>query len=125
MTRRVVRALGDPRVNVFGHPTGRRIGSRQPVEMDLVAVFEAAASNSVALEINSNPSRLDLKDDHLRLAKDLGCRFSIATDAHSPAQLGRMRLGVGMAQRGWVTAPEVINSLPLEDLQRFLRKSSR
>ncbi len=123
MTKRVMSALGHPRVNIFGHPTGRRIGSRQPVEMDLVAVFETAARNGVALEVNSNPSRLDLKDDHLRLAKDLGCRFSIATDAHSPAQLGRIRLGVGMAQRGWVTAPEVINCLPLEDLQHFLRKS--
>jgi DNA polymerase (family X) len=123
MTRRVVRALSDPRVNVFGHPTGRRIGSRAAVEMDLAAVFETAAKNDVALEVNSNPSRLDLKDDHLRLAKEFGCRFSISTDAHSPVQLGRMRLGVGMAQRGWVTAPEVLNCLSAQEFLHFIRSS--
>jgi DNA polymerase (family 10) len=125
ITQRVLRALNHPRVNVFGHPTGRRIGSRTAADLDLVPVFQTAARNDVALEVNSNPSRLDLKDDHLRLAKEFGCSFCISTDAHSPVQLSRMRLGVGMAQRGWVTAPEVINCLPLADLQRFLRKSPR
>jgi DNA polymerase (family X) len=87
----------------------------------LEKVFKAATANRVALEINSNPARLDLKDDHLRLAKECGCRFSIATDSHNPSQLGRLRLGVGMAQRGWVTPDEVINALPLDDLRASLK----
>ncbi len=121
-TRRVVRAMSHPRVTIFGHPTGRWLGSREGAEFDLAAVFEAAAENQVAMEINSNPARLDLKDDHLRLAKEFGLRFAINTDSHNPGHLSRMRLGVGMAQRGWVTAPEVINTMPLDKLRDILAK---
>jgi DNA polymerase (family 10) len=123
MTQRVIKALSHPAVNIFGHPTGRWIGTRPAVEMDLAEVFEAAARNGVALEINSNPARLDLKDDHLRLAKRFGCRFSVNTDAHTPEQLSRIRLGVGTAQRGWVSPAEVVNCLTLNELRRFLGKS--
>lgn len=122
MTDRVVRAMSHPRVNIFGHPTGRWLGSREPAEFDLAAAFEAARKNRVVMEVNANPARLDLKDDHLRLAKEYGLNFSIATDSHEPAHLARMRLGVGMAQRGWVTAPEVINTLPLDRLREVLEK---
>ena len=121
-TARVVKALRHPRVDILGHPTGRWLGKRPAVEFDLEMVFKVAQENRVALEVNSNPARLDLKDDHLRLARDCGCRFSIATDSHNPSQLGRMRLGVGMAQRGWVTAGEVINALPLDELRRTLKR---
>ncbi|MDQ4148659.1 MAG: DNA polymerase/3'-5' exonuclease PolX [Actinomycetota bacterium] len=123
MTRRMIRAVSNPDVNVLGHPTGRWFGSRPEVEVDLAPVFEAAARNMVALEVNSNPNRLDLKDDHLRLAKQYGCRFCINTDAHSPEQLSRIRLGVGMAQRGWVSPEEVVNCRPLPELRAFLAKS--
>lgn len=123
MTRRIIRALEHPRVNILGHPTGRRIGIRAAVEFDFEAVFEAASRNSVALEINSTPTRLDLKDDHIRLARQFGCRFAIDTDSHAPSRLPRMRLGVGMAQRGWVTKAEVINCLDLVELKKFFSKS--
>lgn len=116
-TQRVLKALRHPRVDIWGHPTGRWLGKREPAELDLAAVFECARENNVALEVNSNPARLDLKDDHLRLAKEFGCRFTVNTDSHSPAHLARMRMGVGMAQRGWLTADEVINCLPLEQLR--------
>lgn len=122
MTRRVVKAMQHPKVNIFGHPTGRWLGSREAAEFDLEKVFAAARDNRVAMEINSNPARLDLKDDHARLAKEFGLKFSINTDSHNPGHLSRMRLGVGMAQRGWVTAPEVINTLPVERLREFFRK---
>jgi DNA polymerase (family 10) len=121
MTRRIVNALRSPYVNVLGHPTCRRLGKRPPIDADLEAVFQAAADNQVALEISGHPERLDLKDDHIMLAKEIGCVFSIDTDSHSPASLGRMRLGVSMAQRGWVTAEEVINTRPLGQLQKFVR----
>jgi DNA polymerase (family 10) len=121
-TARVVKALRHPRVDILGHPTGRWLGKRPAVEFDLEMVSKVAQENRVALEVNSNPARLDLKDDHLRLARDCGCRFSIATDSHNPSQLGRMRLGVGMAQRGWVTAGEVINALSLDELRRTLKR---
>ena len=123
MTKRVVKAMQHPKVNIFGHPTGRWLGSREAAEFDLEQVFAAARDNRVAMEINSNPARLDLKDDHARLAKEFGLNFSINTDSHNPGHLSRMRLGVGMAQRGWVTAPEVINTLPVEQLREFFRKS--
>lgn len=123
MTARVVKALSHPAVNIFGHPTGRWLGSRPAAEFDLATVFRTARDHGVALEVNSNPARLDLKDDHLRLAKELGCMFSIATDAHNPAQLRRMRLGAGMAQRGWLSASEVINTRALPDLRRLLAKA--
>jgi DNA polymerase (family 10) len=123
MTRRVVKAMQHPKVNIFGHPTGRWLGQRDAAEFDLEQVFAAAKENQVAMEINSNPARLDLKDDHIRLGKEYGLRFSINTDSHNPGHLSRMRLGVGMAQRGWVTAPEVINTLPVGEIRKVFLKS--
>jgi DNA polymerase (family 10) len=123
MTRRVVKAMLHPKVNIFGHPTGRWLGQREAAEFDLEQVFAAAKENQVAMEINSNPARLDLKDDHIRLGKEYGLRFSINTDSHNPGHLSRMRLGVGMAQRGWVTAPEVINTLQVDEIRKVFLKS--
>lgn len=120
MTERVVRALQHPAVNIFGHPTGRRIGARPAAEFDLETVFGVARQNNVILEVNSSASRLDLKDDHLRLAREMGCRFSIATDSHHPRHLARLDLGVGTAQRGWLTPDEVVNTLELDDLKALL-----
>ena len=121
-TRRVVRAMEHPRVNVIGHLTGRRIGSRGPLDMDLDAVFAAAARTGTALEINSHPDRLDLRDEHVLRARNHGVRFSVDTDAHSTLHLSNLRFGVGTAQRGWVTGAEVINTWPLGKLRRFLDK---
>ncbi|MCA1840323.1 MAG: DNA polymerase/3'-5' exonuclease PolX [Actinomycetota bacterium] len=123
MTERIVRALSHPAVNIFGHPTSRRLGQRPPIEYDMAEVFKTAAANQVALEINASPSRLDLKDDHIRAAAEFGCMFSIDTDAHAPLRLDRMRLGVGMAQRGWLTKEQVIGCMPLKTLKRFLTKA--
>jgi DNA polymerase (family 10) len=120
MTARVIKGLSHPRATIFGHPTGRWLGQRPGAEFDFDAVFQAAARNSVALEVNSNPARLDLKDDHLRLARKHGCRFCINTDSHKPSQLARMNLGVGMAQRGWLGPGEVINCRPVDELYELL-----
>ncbi|MGH2769547.1 MAG: PHP domain-containing protein, partial [Actinomycetota bacterium] len=124
MTRRILRAIENPHVHILGHPTGRILGRRPASELDLEAVCEAAAAHGVALEINASPRRLDLKDDHIFLAREYGCLFAISTDAHSPAELYYLRFGICSAQRGWVTRREVINALPLEELRRFLAKET-
>jgi len=121
-TRRVIRAIEHPQVHVIGHLTGRRIGSRAPIELDLEAVFAAAARAGTALEINSHPDRLDLKDEHIIWAKRHGVKFAVSTDAHSPVHLALRRFGVATAQRGWLAREDVINTWPLTKLQRFLRK---
>ena len=124
-TRRVIRAIENPYVNVIGHPTGRKIGARPPIELDLEAVFEAAARTGTALEINSHPDRLDLKDEHILWARRHGVRFAVSTDAHAPVHLPLLRFGVSTAQRGWLTKDDVINTWPLARLQRFLRKGRK
>jgi DNA polymerase (family 10) len=122
MTRRIVKACENPHVNIIGHPTGRRIGSRPPLEYDLEEVFAAAARTGTALEVNAFPDRLDLPDEHVLWAKRHGVKFSVDTDSHSTVHLPFMRYGVGTAQRGWLTKEEVINAWPLSRLRKFLKK---
>jgi len=124
MTRRMIRAMENPDVNVIGHPTTRKIGRRDPVDLDLDAVFEAAARTGTALEIDAYPDRLDLRDEHVRRARRYGVRFSIDTDAHAVGHLDAMRYGIGVAQRGWLTKDDVIDAWPLSKLRRFLRKGA-
>jgi DNA polymerase (family 10) len=122
MTRRVIRAIENPFVNVIGHLTGRLIGKRPPIDVDLEAVFEAAARTGTALEINSFPERLDMKDEHILWARRYGVKFAVNTDSHAAVHLPFMRYGVATAQRGWLTRDDVINTWPLAKLRRFLRK---
>ena len=122
MTRRFVAACENPRVNVIGHPTTRRIGRRPSVDVDFGELFRACARTGTALEINASPQRLDLPSDHIRAARDAGVRFAIDSDAHSVADLGNMPYGVGTAQRGWLTPDDVINTWPLDKLHAFLAK---
>ena len=125
MTRRIVRACENPHVNVIGHPTARLIGRRPPIEFDLDEVFRAAARTGTALEVNSFPDRLDLRDEHIMWARRYGVKFAVNTDAHSTVHLPFMRYGVGTAQRGWLTRDDVINAWPLSRLRRFLQKGRR
>ncbi len=122
MTRRVIRAIEHPNVNIIGHLTTRKIGARDPVDLDLEAVFEAAARTGTALEINAYPDRLDLRDEHVLWARRHGVKFAIDTDSHAVGHLDMMRFGVATAQRGWLTKDDVINAWPITKLQRFLRK---
>jgi DNA polymerase (family X) len=124
MTRRIVRAMENPSVHIIGHPTARLIGKRQPIEFDLDEVFAAAARTGTALEVNGFPDRLDLRDEHILWARRHGVRFSVDTDSHAVGHLGHMRFGVATAQRGWLTADDVINAWPLGKLRRFLRKDA-
>ncbi|HKS49181.1 MAG TPA: DNA polymerase/3'-5' exonuclease PolX [Amycolatopsis sp.] len=124
MTRRLVRACENPHVDIIGHPTGRLIGRRPAVDVDLDEVFRACARTGTALEINSFPDRLDLRDEHILWAKRFGVKFAIDSDSHSTLHLGGVRYGVGTAQRGWLTPDDVINTWPLKKLRSFLRRRS-
>jgi DNA polymerase (family X) len=122
MTRRVIRAMENPYVNIIGHPTTRKIDQREPVEYDLDAIFEAAARTGTALEVNGYPDRLDLRDEHILWARRHGVKFAVDTDSHATVHLEHMRFGVAQAQRGWLSKDDVINAWPLAKLRRFLRK---
>jgi DNA polymerase (family 10) len=121
ITSRVIAAIRHPEVDIFAHPTSRRMRRRGPSQLDLEAVFEEAQRCGVVLEVNASPTRLDLKDDHVRLAIEVGCRIVINTDSHHPSDLDRMELGVGTAQRGWARPSDVVNTLELEDMLKALR----
>ena len=125
MTKRLIRACENPYVTIIGHPTGRQIGRRAPVDADLDAVFEAAASTGTALEVNAAPDRLDLNDENLLRAKRFGVKFAINCDAHAVGHLDFLRYGIGTAQRGWLTPDDVINTWSLRRLKAFIDKKRR
>jgi len=116
MTNRVLAALHNDRVDILGHPTGRIIQQREPVQLDLAVVFDAARELGVSLEINAFPARLDLSDTNCMLAREHGARFSIGSDADSRENLGFMELGFATARRGWLEAKDIINTRHLRDL---------
>lgn len=120
ITRRVIRAIENPHVDVIAHPTCRLLGEREPVAIDMEAVFQAAVKNNKALEINAQPDRLDLKDIHAFRARQLGVKLTMGTDAHSSGQLGLMRFGIGVARRAWCEAEHILNTKPLEEILAFL-----
>jgi DNA polymerase (family 10) len=113
-TERVLKALQHPAVDVLAHPTARLINKREPVDFDLEQVISCAAENRVALELNANPHRLDLKDTQLMLAKSLGAKVVISTDAHRVADLALIPYGVEQARRAWLEKGDVLNTLPRE-----------
>ncbi len=123
MTQRVLSAIENPDVDIIAHPTCRLMGEREPVAIDLEAVFQAAARNNKVMEINAMPNRLDLKDIHAFRARDLGVKLAIGTDAHGVAHLGFMRFGVGVARRAWCEPQHILNTLPLAELPAALNKN--
>ena len=121
MTSRIVRALANPWVNVLAHPTGRKIGSREPYDVDLEAVLAAAREHGKAVEINASPDRLDLGDTQARRAAALGVPVAINTDTHYLRELDNVHLGVAMARRAWLRAGDVLNTRGLEALLGWAR----
>jgi DNA polymerase (family 10) len=121
MTHRILAALQNEHVDILAHPTGRILLRREPPELDLPAIFKAAAELQVALEINGDPSRLDLSDLLCRKAKEYGVMFSTCSDAHAVGELPQMDLAVATARRGWLGADEVLNTRPLPELRSRLR----
>lgn len=109
-TKRLITAIENPYSMILAHPTGRLINKRAEMEFDMEKVIEACVQSKVALEINSNPNRLDLTDKYVRIAKAKGAKFVIDTDAHSIDHPEYMKFGVGMARRGWLTKDDVLNA---------------
>jgi putative hydrolase len=116
MTERMLRAVSHPHVDVIGHPTGRRPGSREGASYDFEAVFKEAARNGVALEIDCDPARMDLSPEMARLALELGCNFTLDADAHAPAEFAYVPMGMWMARRAGIPQNRILNFLPLDEL---------
>jgi len=125
MTARVIKALSNKYTHILTHPTGRLINEREPYEIDLEAVLQAAKENNIIIEINAHPKRLDLTDVYCLRAKKLGVKLAINTDAHSVDQLGLMKYGVLTARRGWLEKQDVVNTLPLDKLLKLLYAKSK
>lgn len=123
MTARIIKAIEHPSVDIIGHLTGRMLLRRDPSRLNLEKVVDAAAANLVALEINSQPYRLDLADSHARLARDRGVKIAINSDAHEIDALGYTRWGVLTARRAWLTRDDVLNTLPLAKFRKALRRN--
>jgi DNA polymerase (family 10) len=122
MTKRIVDAIESYPVHAFAHPTGRVINQRGPYAVNLEKLFEACNATGTFLEIDAFPDRLDLKDAHIRAAKQYGCRFTISSDAHSVNHLRYMEFGVAQARRGWLGAKDILNTYPLDRIEKELKK---
>jgi len=121
MTDRVLNAVQNKYVKVLAHPTTRKLLERDPVKVDLDKVFDAAIENNVAIEINSQPKRLDLDFVHVKEGKEKGVKFVVNTDSHSTEQLNNMRYGVIVARRGWLEKKDVVNCMSLSKIVKFFK----
>jgi len=121
MTKRIIKAMANPYINILFHPTGRIINRRPPYELDMDEIIKAAKKYGVALEINAFPERLDLKDIHARKAVEAGVKLTIDTDAHSPEHLKYLNFGVAQARRGWAKKSDVLNTLPVDEFLKAIR----
>jgi len=125
VTQRVLNAIQNPHVDMIAHPRGQLINSREGADLDMDAVFAAAKEHDTALEINSNPRRLDLEAQYARRAVEMGILICINTDAHADKQMDALHYGVRTARRGWVTAASVINTWPLAQFKAWVEKRER
>ncbi|MDZ7262202.1 MAG: DNA polymerase/3'-5' exonuclease PolX [candidate division KSB1 bacterium] len=125
VTKRIISAMRNPHVDIIAHPTGRLISKREGYEVDLDEVLKVAAETGTALEINAYYDRLDLSDLNARKAADMGIKLAINTDAHHVDQFTMMRLGVGMARRGWLIKEDVINTMSVEELLKWRKRRDK
>jgi DNA polymerase (family 10) len=122
MTKRIIRALENPFVRILAHPSGRLLGARDPYEVDIEEIMEAAKRYGKALEINATFERLDLDDIHCRKAREMGIPLAIGTDSHHLDQMWMMSLGVAVARRGWLEKKDVLNTLPLKEILKWCHR---
>jgi DNA polymerase (family X) len=122
VTERLLRVIENPHTSVIGHPTGRMLLRREGYNFDCDKVFAAAAKAGVAMEHNAYPDRLDLRDLHLRMAKAKGVKFVINTDAHHTSHMEKIRYGILQMRRAWLTKADVLNTLPVADFARLMRR---
>jgi DNA polymerase (family 10) len=122
VTDRLLRTIGNPNVSIIGHPTGRLLLRREGYTFDYEKVFAAAAKAEIAMEHNAYPDRLDLCDQHLRMAKSKGVKFVINTDSHHTSHMEKMRYGVLQLRRAWLTKKDVLNTLPAAKFAKLMRR---
>ncbi|MCG6908076.1 MAG: DNA polymerase/3'-5' exonuclease PolX [Desulfobacteraceae bacterium] len=121
-TKRIIRAMDNPHFNILGHPTGRLINEREAYGVDMEKIMKAAMERGCILELNAHPDRLDLNDHHCRMARDMRLKVAISTDAHSTKALGNMKYGIYQARRGWLTKDDVVNTHPVAELLKLLKR---
>jgi DNA polymerase (family 10) len=124
-TKRVIAAISNPYVDCFFHPSARRIGKREPIELDMDAVLAAAKEHRVALEIDASPERSDLRDLHVRMAVKAGVPLVIDSDAHAPEHFDFLPLGEAIARRGWATKADVLNTRTIAQFKAWLAKKKK
>ena len=122
MTNRLIKAIESGVVNIIAHPTGRLIAAREPYPVNMKKVMEAAKRNKVIMELNAYPDRLDLNDIHCKLAKDMGILVAISTDSHNKMQMENIRFGVYTARRGWLEKEDILNTRPLNEVLKMLKR---
>jgi DNA polymerase (family 10) len=120
MTKRITKGMDNEQVDFMAHPTGRLIGKRDPYEVDIEQIIDAAKETDTKLEINSFPDRLDLDDIHVKLAKEHGVRFVLGTDSHNINHLDFMRFGIATARRGWLEKKDLLNTLSIKDIEKII-----
>ncbi|MEW6379198.1 MAG: DNA polymerase/3'-5' exonuclease PolX [bacterium] len=121
-TERIIRAMDNPYFTILAHPTGRLINERKPYEVDMERLIEAARQRGCFMELNAYPDRLDLNDIHCKMAKEMGVKVAISTDAHSLTDLDYMRFGINQARRGWLEPDDVLNTRSWPELKRMLKR---
>jgi DNA polymerase (family 10) len=122
-TERIIRAMDNPAFTIFAHPTGRLLNEREPYDLDMEQIMAAALERGCFLEVNAQPVRLDLTDLHCQMAKEMGVKVAISTDAHRTTDLEFMHFGVGQARRGWLEPTDIINTQPLNKLKRLFQRT--
>jgi DNA polymerase (family 10) len=121
MTERIIRAMKNPNADILFHPTGRLINQRPPYELDMEKIIRVAKETKTILEINARPNRLDLKDEHARMARQAGVKLSISSDSHSIQHFQYLELGIAQARRGWMEKKDIINTWPVEKMLKMLK----
>lgn len=121
MTMRLIRAIENPHVDILFHPTGRIMNKREAYQMDMAKVVATAVKTKTILEIDAQPARLDLHDDHIREAAAAGSRFAVDSDAHSAEQFAFLKYGIAQARRGWLSKKDVINTLSWQEMLKMLK----
>jgi DNA polymerase (family 10) len=122
-TSRILRAMENPYFNILAHPTGRMIQKRKGYAVDMEKIMKEAVQRGCFLEVNGAPERLDLNDEHIRMARELGIKLAISTDAHTQGHLGNMRFGVDQARRGWLEKKDVLNTRSWDALKKLLHRN--
>ncbi len=121
ITRRVLKAIENPNVDILCHPTGRQLQKREPIQLDIEKIIETAKDNGTILDIDSFPDRLDLKDEYIKKAVELGCKLGISSDSHSKIHLHFLELGIAQARRGWARPKDIVNTRKAEEFLKMVK----